>query len=91
MVTNTLLKYLRTILKLETDLRTLSVSMKKNRQQVAKFSQTYVVTKPKIDCYGHGIYGFLWDCFISLCISYSLRHIYLSFHFDSTKVGILRY
>lgn len=69
MATNTLLKYLRTILKLETDLRTLSVSMKKNRQQVAKFSQTYVVTKPKIDCYGHGIYGFLWDCFISLIVS----------------------
>ena len=38
MATNTLLNYLRAVLKLETECRTLSISMKRNRQQAASLA-----------------------------------------------------
>lgn len=38
MATNTLLSYLRAVLKLETECRTLSISMKRNRQQAASLA-----------------------------------------------------
>lgn len=68
MATNTLLKYLRTILKLETDLRTLSVSMNRNRQQVSQLSQTYTIQKPETNL-GTGISGFFFDLLMAFILS----------------------
>lgn len=68
MATNTLLKYLRTILKLETDLRTLSVSMNRNRQQASQLSQTYTIQKPETNL-GTGISGFFFDLLMAFILS----------------------
>ena len=68
MATNTLLKYLRTILKLETDLHTLSVSMNRNRQQASQLSQTYTIQKPETNL-GTGISGFFFDLLMAFILS----------------------
>lgn len=68
MATNTLLKYLRTILKLETDLRTLSVSMNRNRQQASQLSQTYTIQKPETNL-GTGISGFFFYLLMAFILS----------------------
>lgn len=47
MADNTLLNYLRTVLKLETECRTLSLSMNRNRQQVAALSSYNNQEKPQ--------------------------------------------
>ena len=46
MTSKTLLDYLRVILQLETECRTLSVSMNRNRQQVAALSTKQAIIEP---------------------------------------------
>lgn len=81
MISKSLLNYLRTILKLETDLRTLSVAMHRNRQQASHLSQTYTIQRPETNYFGTGIPGFFCDLLMSFIISIIPFGIAASFFF----------
>lgn len=68
MASKTLLDYLRVILQLETECRTLSVSMNRNRQQAATLSTKHTINKPTYNKGGNS--GYLMMGILTLSLSF---------------------